>query len=299
MSNIALSHPSGLPWVPFGVSTLQFEDLSFRILVINGATEFSNHLHQVWKHGFYSSHSLTWQCRAYGTPSGASWVILINGRQRWPQMAMPSRPDHPSKAKMRWLIFCTKNIRLQLLRSKAKWNITRCRIQEVPSTWGWGSEPESVPWRSEARGPEAQLEGARLLWRRLTQWRDCAVATACSVAAAFRVFESPLNPHTRGGVDQSISLSTAPQIVSVTAWWRCSSHVINSLVYTHSGGSLIYAQICATVTTIRCGTFSALGKDIPCHSLAWPRVPADLPSVCCRFGYSRHLIEIKSCNVAL
>lgn len=47
-----------------------------------------------------------------------------------PQMVMLFYPASPSKSPVHWFIFCLKNSRFQLLRSKVKWNFTRCWIQE-------------------------------------------------------------------------------------------------------------------------------------------------------------------------
>lgn len=125
-------------------------------------TEFSNYSRQVWKHGFYSSHSLIWQGRPYRALSSVFWVILINGRQGWPQMATVFCPDHHSKPRG------TDSFSAQRMLGSSCWgqrpNETSpdAESRNSPNTWGSG-----LTSSLETRGPgiwgQAQLGPHRLL----------------------------------------------------------------------------------------------------------------------------------------
>lgn len=125
-------------------------------------TEFSNYSRQVWKHGFHSSHSLVWQGRPHRALSWVFWVILINGRQGWPQMATVSCPDHDSKPRG------TDSFSAQRMLGSSCWgqrpNETSpdAESRNSPNTWGSG-----LICSLQIRGPgirgQAQLDPHTLL----------------------------------------------------------------------------------------------------------------------------------------
>lgn len=139
-SNMLLSHPSRLSWGPFWVGTFHFRDLTLRILMVRCMDAWRDWAFKWPMPGpepccfFLPFVKLT--VRALQSSALVFWSLLINGRQRRPQTAVLFWPDHQSKASVHWFIFCMQNIRLQLLRSKAEGNVTRCQIQEI--SWHLG-----------------------------------------------------------------------------------------------------------------------------------------------------------------